>query len=476
MHLPTGQSEFGDSHAVEDGEFCTHISSRCGSRLCFRVTNDQLRLLEDSPETEQDINSTQGATLGNILTGFKLQHGMRPVLAYILAKSVWQYYNSDWMRTVWTKDKIFFMEMSEKEEFYYFCQPYVSTEFGVLDKDSSEYFKFSGVMHRFPRVLALGIMLLEIGTGQSAGIKGREEPHYWDAKTVNEQWKKLKKLLADAKFEPDCDFPKYRSAVEKCLDSQLFKNAFTSARPKENLRERQSILYREVVDRLRQLVEGAGWDSEFDKMARTPIEPMKISRILPFRSSTSQSDESKDVDYKDPSTIPRYEPPSLLDLKYISFRPSLTIDSSQAWLQRIIYANKTIKKTGVRSTPMKIAILDTGCDPEAPSLLLPGRKKIKLWKDLVENKQDMTDEHGHGTHLATLILQIAPYAELCVIRVAKDSEGLEHAEEKVAEVCNVLNTRMVVYSNFISGHRYSYRVGRRLGLNVVWLSRPRQMY
>ena len=110
--------------------------------------------------------------------------------------------------------------------------------------------------------------------------------------------------------------------------------------------------------------------------------------------------------------------------------------------------NNIIKKTGARSTtPLRIAILDTGCDPNAPSLTLPGRKKIKFWKDFVENTPTPTDDHGHGTHLVTLILQLAPYAELCVARVAKHSEELQHAEDNIVKVRNVLSTCMVATSS-----------------------------
>jgi hypothetical protein len=218
---------------------------------------------------------------------------MRPVLAYVLAKSVWQYYNSEWMNTVWTKNKIFFMEAGDEENSSYFCKPYIAAEFGKTDRDVSESFKFTGVMHRFPRVLALGIMLLEIGTGQS----GQEEPHEWNARTVNEQWRKAKKLLENAEFEADCDYPTYKLAVAKCLDPKLFKNApFTPAKPKEYLRERQSILCREVVHPLRGLVKGAGWSSEFDKLERTPLAPKEISRVVPTRPAPTRIDDIRPPD------------------------------------------------------------------------------------------------------------------------------------------------------------------------------------
>ena len=132
----------------------------------------------------------------------------------------------------------------------------------------------------------------------------------------------------------------------------------------------------------------------------------------------------------------------------------------ESWLQKIGLVNETIKKKKrvPNISSFKIAVLDTGCDAEAPSLRLPGRKKIKLWKDFVENSPTLTDDHGHGTHLATLILQIAPYAELCVARVAKQSEGLQYAEGNIVKVRGVSSMGATASNN-------SVRPSIRLSLN-----------
>lgn len=430
----------GDSNAVEDRGFCTLISSRCGSRLCFRVTNDHLRLLEDSLEIEHVIHPTHGASLGVILADFNLQFGMRPILAYTLAKSVWQYYSSDWMKTVWTKDKIFFMEMGQDKELHYFFKPYVSIKFDNLEEEASDYCKHNGAVHRFPRILALAMMLLEIGTGLPISIVGRDEPHQWDAWTVNEQYKRLKNILKDAEFEADCKFPRYRSAIEKCLDPKLFRcGPSIPGKPKEKLKERQSILYREVVDGLRQLVEGAGWNSQFDEMEKTAIERKKSSKVFPSRSQLPHNQELH-AHVQEASHQKRHEPFIYLETValYLQIRGNSSIVNSNEdhWLQSINMINDRIKeKRRMSNMPScKIAILDTGCDVNAPSLRLPGRKRIKLWKDFVEDSPTMADENGHGTHLTTLLHQMAPYAEVCVMRVAKQNEELQNSEENIVKV------------------------------------------
>jgi hypothetical protein len=49
----------------------------------------------------------------------------------------------------------------------YFCKPYQRLQFGGDKQDATEYRPIIGIMHRYPRVLALGMTLIELGTGRS---------------------------------------------------------------------------------------------------------------------------------------------------------------------------------------------------------------------------------------------------------------------------------------------------------------------
>lgn len=68
---------------------------------------------------------------------------------------------------------------------------------------------------------------------------------------------------------------------------------------------------------------------------------------------------------------------------------------------------------------IKICIIDTGIDITHPSL-----KAAKLMGNLGEMKsfkgdsEDLNDEIGHGTHIAELVLTLAPEAILYVAKVA----------------------------------------------------------
>jgi serine protease AprX len=83
---------------------------------------------------------------------------------------------------------------------------------------------------------------------------------------------------------------------------------------------------------------------------------------------------------------------------------------------------------------MTVAILDTGADPNHRSLddmdddIFTDDPKIIAFKDFVNGREEVYDDHGHGTHCASLIAGtgetggVAPGAKLVVIKVM-DKDG-----------------------------------------------------
>lgn len=87
--------------------------------------------------------------------------------------------------------------------------------------------------------------------------------------------------------------------------------------------------------------------------------------------------------------------------------------------------------------PVRVAVLDSGVDMADPYLRGAARriKKIKNWTD--SDPDNWTDTYGHGTHVARLLIRVAPAADIYIARV---STGKHIAPEKtglIAEVrCN----------------------------------------
>lgn len=94
--------------------------------------------------------------------------------------------------------------------------------------------------------------------------------------------------------------------------------------------------------------------------------------------------------------------------------------------------------------PVKVAILDTGVDLNHLDFLQPRSKpknsgkmssvkgeeaqikRIKSCRNFCDdrsNMEDVTDIDGHGTHVAGIILQLAPTAELYIARVCQGDDS-----------------------------------------------------
>jgi subtilisin family serine protease len=100
--------------------------------------------------------------------------------------------------------------------------------------------------------------------------------------------------------------------------------------------------------------------------------------------------------------------------------------------------------------PIKVAILDSGIDLNHPDFKHPRSKlkkdgnispakgeqtqvnRIRAWRNFCIDRtdarggmdfEDVTDMDGHGTHVAGIILQLAPCAELYIARVCEGDES-----------------------------------------------------
>ncbi|KAI9766600.1 MAG: hypothetical protein M1840_006411 [Geoglossum simile] len=83
---------------------------------------------------------------------------------------------------------------------------------------------------------------------------------------------------------------------------------------------------------------------------------------------------------------------------------------------------------------VRIAILDTGYDSKSPFFYPASRRKrLIMWRDFAEGTRDPVDRDGHGTHVLSLAMKVAPAADICVARVATNSDDLGKASRNISE-------------------------------------------
>jgi hypothetical protein len=112
---------------------------------------------------------------------------------------------------------------------------------------------------------------------------------------------------------------------------------------------------------------------------------------------------------------------------------------------------QTLRVNQAPQQPIRIAILDTGIDAKRVGALKekiqaehPGLKahshrvkKLRTWiaDEIFGTEPDeMRDMHGHGTHASSLILKVAPYAELFVAQINREGDIFEPNPISVAQV------------------------------------------
>lgn len=97
--------------------------------------------------------------------------------------------------------------------------------------------------------------------------------------------------------------------------------------------------------------------------------------------------------------------------------------------------------------PVRIAILDSGFDPQNPLLMTEDQRldpRIKAAQSFVHQTEpyDIQDEIGHGTHALGLILKVATCAEIYIARIAH-RETLDHTTyDDIAQARSVFISKL----------------------------------
>lgn len=401
---------------VEPGRFCAYLQSEGQARLCLKLEDDKLLRALGVEPLQKTVEHAPSISLATLLKRYpSLTPKMRAALAYILAQSVWHYYDSDWMSVPWSRDSIHFLSHVENDSSdgrgVHACKPYLSVQFGPEGRGDHVDFG-QGEIHRFPRVRMLGIMLLEIALGFPLPPPARTLTN--QSAIVNDEWARAKGL--SERPWSDFDYPKYRLAVKNCLDHKIFSEVptepnATEAELERQLDKRREILYTRVVSPLEQLLEGTGWLEEINR-----FEALRLPSSLDAEPEMDELSTKK---------------------RQLAMPPT---KPSRAWMRRVQLLSRTLKSVGRQagaSERVSVAILDTGYDPDSGSGFFDHgsvNNHLKGWKDFVGAGDRPQDTDGHGTHTVSLLMQVAPEADIFVARVARNSKELETCSENVAQV------------------------------------------
>ncbi|KIW24023.1 uncharacterized protein PV07_09762 [Cladophialophora immunda] len=427
-------SDPSESSLMEYGEMCKHLENPNYAKIYLDLDEDCHLYERREPGQLQHIISGCGVPLSELfnLTEFTVEHKIK--LSYVIARAFWRFYNSELMNARWTSEDIFFIPLdgkfspSEKIP----LRAFISFPFGSRYKESpAEFYDKDQYTHRYPRILYLGIVLLEIGLGQALGLE--HDPKLSLLAHTNTAHVKAKmkvKELKDARWDGFRWKDYFIEAVESCLDSASFKETAERRKSRHRshsgddnedakdspLSERRDALYRKVVRPLFWLATVGFEDTE--EMPLVPIRK-KIRR-----KSMLADNEELQCFWRETSTHPAFH--------------SGHSSSTEGFLQDLQVIARHItrcRRLAKIENPVRVAILDTGCKADLPFFQNSQRSnRLKRWKDFAAagSKREI-DTFGHGTFMARLLMHVAPIVDIYLIRVAENTDDLENNEENIAQ-------------------------------------------
>lgn len=270
-------------------DFCHWLDEYHGAIwMRAKIENGKIFKFLDPDDYGEPLELSESISLMNVLLNYRLTGKMKLVLAYILAHSVWRYYNSDWMKAKWSSDSIHFLKIQAPDMSgtrIYACHPCFAVQFQAPNDEVTEF--YNGVVaHKYPRLLALGNLLFDIGCQRPPLNRASFSTDNLDQQINNDCALSMNTLKRDDKWpylgtvRDSSVRTKYKEITQACFDKNLFLPYMTAASTMINIQkvpqsvqdaeERRGILYKRIVAPLAELLEGLGW-----KEALKKIEPME---------------------------------------------------------------------------------------------------------------------------------------------------------------------------------------------------------
>ncbi|KAF3406266.1 hypothetical protein DPV78_000395 [Talaromyces pinophilus] len=420
---------------MTQGAVCQMLEEKCYNRIRLQLDmNCKLHKLRDPEFLRYFISPGQGVSLSYILSHCNLNVEHKITLAYAIARSCWQFYDFNLMHARWTSDSIWFMPIDNQNRNQIPLRAYVSIPFHQQNPSPAESLETGDYTHRYPRILFLGIILLEIGLGKSLGIESFESSNLSLVAYTNKAHSKAQMRLNEFKKTSWDDFSYkdvFVEAVEKCLDSRNFNDMHKAQKRRrrrfqprsEQLlaadmsvpKERWFTLYRKVVAPLCWLA-----NVGFEPSNEIPL--ITVQQVQRPKSTFLEDETSRAfwTAVKEP-TFDTADPPA----------------QAGAWIARLKIISGYVlrcRRLAKVTTRIRVAILDTGCNPDIPFFQNTAVSDcFKDWKDFAADSQISVDAIGHGTFMACLFLQVAPIVDLYIARIAVTQDQLESNEDKVAQ-------------------------------------------
>jgi hypothetical protein len=195
---------------------------------------------------------------------------MKTLLSFLLARSVWQFYHSDWMKDGWSKETVHFMleHRPPISRVIFINEPFLRARFKrpLVDQTTPKPERPMFTTHMYPKVLALGVMLLEVELGRPIEEFRSPDSHNLD-ETNALHLAACNALNDETVWPPAAAFTDIKNVIEICITPDIDRLG-------TNQKEVRHQLYQHVVAILEGFFQRA-WEHTPDKCKVDPITPDK---------------------------------------------------------------------------------------------------------------------------------------------------------------------------------------------------------
>ncbi|TEY35748.1 hypothetical protein BOTCAL_0583g00020 [Botryotinia calthae] len=456
------ETQINRSH-ISPEEFCKLTRERTLSYPVLRGTRGSLTKERDNLRSIMVVNEPS-MSLGNLISQKKLKDddALRVKLSYLVAKAVWQFYDSHWMSEAWSKDTIHFMkeeDITDQSIRVYIQRPFITANMSSGKQDSStpcisesetDDKSVSTCFHIYPKILSLGIILLEILRGEGIDTY-RMQNHFRDDKgnLFKDADLVIAGLLMQDEKKGKSGKDEYSSNIREllkevidfCIKVDVEKLGRDSKEVRANLRTHVVAPLYQLYSKscpedyvpdpikvsLNSISKGAsssvshncrfGVSASLTVSDQQRLELRQVQNLDPIQHGIGLHDKIANYDADDGELqvggheVQREEARRM--------RTKFTDRSSRRRTDKWIegFQNLLIKHNiEARSDPnvIKVAIIDSGIEYNHLEI---DKSRIRDSKSWIENSDATVDKVGHGTHIAGIILQLTTNVQLYIGKV-----------------------------------------------------------
>ncbi|PHH77791.1 hypothetical protein CDD82_3358 [Ophiocordyceps australis] len=455
--ITSGTSEFA--------HICKIITESLGQRNCLHLAlyDGMFQRLRPQPKTFGDDQMSRTVSLSCLFKRQQELHGSssalplkgKRILAVTLATSLLPFLETPWLQPSFNHSNIQFFQPLEDGQLPDITKPFLvmkhipTISAGKRDmqvnSDSSKH-----MVHPNASVLALGILLCELHYCTPVELMQKDPGA---ARNVNTDYYTSLDMLKSLEFDAGAD---YYLATKACLQWEYYPPGQQADFESVSV---QRLFYQTVVKRLEAEI-SKSWHLQLEDLISFGPKENELcwgrvgghvvrhqigqavsshtcsgARTVSHRSLSDAAPVSNALLNSNVPQLSRHlAEPSMKSFYFFdaSHHTGCEQDNrhSREWMDSLLSSIhhhvdpfEAVEVGQGKFKPVRIAILDSGFDPENPLLMTETQRfdpRIKDARSFVHQTEpgDFRDEIGHGTHALGLLMKVATCAEIYVAKIA----------------------------------------------------------